>query len=191
MIGIIKIRKVNDTDYIEIREIYSYYVSETAVSFEFFVPSLEEFKNRVEKISSKYPYIVAEDNGEVIGYAYGSEAYNERAACSWDSDVSVYVRADYHGKGIGRRLYAALEQMLKMLGYVTVYALVTGENKDSCLFHEKVGYTQVGCLPHTGYKMGRWHSIYFYSKLIGRLDIPPHPFPKTTKQMDVYKILEE
>lgn len=191
MITIIKIRKVNDKDYIDIREIYSYYISQTAVSFEYFVPSLEEFDNRVKKISSKYPYIVAEDDGQVIGYAYASDPYNDRMACSWDSDVSVYVRADYHGMGVGRRLYAVLEKMLEMLGYVNVYALVTGENKDSCRFHEKVGYTQAGCLPHTGYKMGRWHSIYFYAKLIGDLNKPSYSLPKTTEKMDVYKILEE
>jgi len=190
VIDIIKIRAVNDTDYIDIRDIYSYYISYTSVSFEFFVPSEEEFQQRVKKISSKYPYIVAEEDGKVVGYAYASDPYNDRAACRWDSDVSVYIREEYHGRGIGRKLYEALEEMLRMLGYVTVYALVTGENKDSRLFHEKVGYEEVGCLPHTGYKKGRWHSLYFYSKLIGDLGIPS-TFPKTPNQIDVYKILEK
>lgn len=190
MVTIINIRAVNDKDYKGILDIYSYYVENTAVSFEFVTPSDEEFKERVKRISDKYPYIVAEDNGVIVGYAYASDPYNERAACSWDSDVSVYIRSDYHGKGLGRKLYALLEEMLKELGYVNVYALITGENKSSCLFHESVGYKEVGCLPHTGYKMGRWHSIYFYAKLIGNLDIP-ESFPKTTKDIDVYKILKE
>lgn len=188
MSDIITIRKVNESDYIDILEIYSYYVANTAVSFEYDVPTKEEFRERVKKISERYPYIVAEDNGKVIGYAYASDPYNERAACKWDSDVSVYIREDYHGKGVGRRLYSLLERMLKMLGFVTVYALVTGENTDSCRFHERLGYEMVGNLPNTGFKLGRWHSIYFYSKHIAELDAPVD-FPKTTQDMDVYAII--
>lgn len=188
MVGIFTLRAVNDEDYKAILDIYSYYVANTSVSFEFDVPSCDEFKERVKTISSKYPYIVAQENGEIIGYAYGSEAYNERAACKWDSDVSVYVRRGCHGKGVGKALYEKIEQMLKMLGYVTVYALITGENEGSCLFHEAMGYEKVATLPKTGFKMGRWHDIFFYSKQLVDFG-EPKDFPKTTADIDVYKLL--
>lgn len=188
MVNIFVVRKVNDGDYKAILDIYSYYVANTAVSFEFDVPSDDEFRGRVKTISSRYPYIVAVEDGEIVGYAYGSEAYNERAACKWDSDVSVYVRQGCHGKGIGRTLYEKLEQMLKMLGYVTVYALITGENEGSCRFHEAMGYERVATIPKTGFKMGRWHDIFFYSKQLADFT-EPESFPKTTAEIDVYRIL--
>ncbi len=188
VIYIFTIRAVKDEDYLAILDIYSYYVAETSVSFEYDVPTKEELKARVKAISSRYPYIVAEEDGKVIGYAYASDPYNERAACRWDSDVSVYVDSTCHGKGVGKALYAKLEEMLKTLGFVTVYALITEENENSCRFHEKAGYEKVAFLPKTGLKFGKWHGIYFYGKVIGDFE-DKKEFPKTTQDINVYEIL--
>ena len=184
------LREVNQNDYKEILKIYRYYIENTTVTFEYEVPCEEDFGQRIKEISSKYPYIVAEDNDRVVGYAYGDACFSTRMAYSWDSDISVYISKEYQGKGLGKRLYTALETLLKALGYVTLYAIVTGENKNSIAFHEGMGYTEVGDFPHSGYKMGKWLNVVFFTKRIGALD-DPGDVPKNAPESGVYKLLKD
>ena len=154
-----------------ILEIYRPYVEKTTVSFEYETPSLEAFAQRFARITADYPWYVAEEGGEIAGYAYASRAFERRAYC-WDADLSVYIAAQWHGRGIGRRFYELLENDLKRMGYVTAYAIVTGENAASLAFHKKMGYTLVAELPHVGFKMGKWLSVRWLEK---RLRDPSDP----------------
>ena len=114
---------------------------------------------------------VAEENGEIAGYAYADRAFERRAYC-WDADMSVYISKKWHGKGIGRRFYALLEDALRRMDYVSAYALVTEENAASCAFHEKMGYEKMCVMPRTGYKMGRWLGVTWYVKFLREADDP-------------------
>ena len=93
-------------------EIYRPYVEETAISFETSVPSREEFLRRITEISAFYPYLLAESDGQILGYAYAHE-FGERGAFRWTVETSIYVKMGERRKGIGRRLHEALEEALK------------------------------------------------------------------------------
>lgn len=155
------IRHAEIKDVARMLEIYAPYVEDTAISFEYDAPSLEAFRNRFERISARYPWIVWEDNGRVVGYAYADTAF-ERAAYRWDADMSVYVDLSERGKGIGTLLYDCLENLLTKLGYCNLYALVTADNLPSCRFHEGRGYALNGVLKRSGYKFGKWYDVNWY-----------------------------
>ena len=164
-----------------IMAIYAPYVRETAVTFEYEMPSYEAFVRRFEGISAGYPWLVWEEAGEILGYAYADRAF-ERAAFAWDADMSVYLREDARGRGIGGRLYDCLEQMLGQRGYHNLYALITGENLSSVRFHERRGYERLGVLRATGFKFGRWHDLYWYGLRLREAGDPgamPEPFSCT------------
>jgi len=154
-----------------ILDIYSPYILTTAFTFEYVVPSLRAFEERFERISECYPWLVWEERGEILGYAYGSQAF-ERAAFSWDADLSIYLKEAARGQGIGRRLYGCLEKLLESGGYHNLYALITGANLSSVRFHERLGYEQIGLLPQTGFKLGRWWDLYWYGKRLRAADMP-------------------
>ena len=144
-------------------EIYRPYILETAYTFEYDVPSLEEFEARVRKITGAFPWLVWEESGEILGYAYGSRAF-ERAAYQWDADLSIYLRRDCRGRGVGRQLYTELERRLQAQGYYVLYGLVTSANTGSCAFHEAMGYRAAMRLPSCGFKFGQWYDIIWYEK---------------------------
>ena len=154
-------------------ELYRPYVTGTAVTFEYEVPTLAAFTDRFLQITREFPWLVWEENGEILGYAYGSRAF-ERAAYQWDADLSVYLRQDCRGRGLGRTLYTALEARLDALGYHVLYALVTSDNEASCRFHEALGYRAVARLEKTGFKFGRWHDLTWFEKRLQDGD-PAHP----------------
>lgn len=169
--GIDMIRLATHADVPAILAIYTPYILETAITFEYDVPTMEVFTARFDGIIRRYPWIVWEENGEILGYAYASDAF-ERAAFAWDADLSIYLRMDVRGKGIGSRLYDCLEQMLKKMGYHNLYALITGENMASVRFHERRGYECLGRLKQTGYKLNRWHDLYWYGLRLCPADAP-------------------
>ena len=145
------------------RAIYAPYVSHSSVSFEYRVPTAAEFAARFEKITADYPWLVAVEDGTVLGYAYASRMF-ARAAYDWDVDMSIYVAKAAQGKGLGRALYAALEQRLEAQGFCNLFALITEDNAASIAFHAHMGYEQVGCMPRVGYKFGRWHGVVWMMK---------------------------
>ncbi len=158
--------------------IYAPYVTDTAFSFEYSVPTLEEFTARFTAITTQFPWLVWEEDGLILGYAYGSAPF-ERAAYQWCSEASVYVAQHAHGQGIGKALYAALEMCLTRQGYRNVYALVTTENRASLAFHQAVGYRETARFPDCGFKLGRWHGVVWLEKLLNPVEIPsnsPVPF---------------
>lgn len=145
--------------------IYQPYVRDTTYSFEYTGPTLEEFTERFRLYVEKYPWLVWEEDGVVVGYAYASPMA-VRASYRWTADVSIYVRKDIHGHGIGRALYTALEERLRQLGYYNLLAIITEENEASRAFHTKMGFVHMLDLPKVGYKFGRWLGVSYYLKRI-------------------------
>ena len=171
------IRLATAQDLPRILEIYGPYVKNTAVSFEYTVPNLEEFTKRFSEITAQFPWLVWEENGTVLGYAYGSLPF-KRAAYQWSAEASIYLCPEACGKGIGKRLYAALEQLLQRQGYRKVYAIITSDNEPSVAFHRAVGYRHTATMPGCGYKLGKWLGIIWMEKELNTYDAPPRePIP--------------
>ena len=172
----VSIRMASAADAAALRAIYAPYVEKTAVSFEYTVPAAETFAQRIKAVLRRYPYLVAEMQGEPVGYAYAGP-FQQRAAYDWAAETSVYVREDCRGKGIGRRLYTALEEALRQQGIANAYACVAFPpeedpylTRDSVAFHEQMGYRLVGRFHQCGYKFYRWYDMVWMEKFIG-----PHP----------------
>lgn len=153
--------------------IYRPYVLETAYTFEYEVPSLEEFEARFQRIAAGFPWLVWEEDGEILGYAYGDRAFS-RAAYQWDADLSIYLRQDCRGRGIGRKLYETLENLLRRQGYFLAYGIVTDANEPSCAFHRAMGYRETGHLKDCGMKFGRWYGVIWFEKRL-RDGLPTEP----------------
>ena len=170
----ITIRMATKADAKEILEIYTPYVKNTAISFEYDVPSLEEFAERINNTLRKYPYIVALDNNHIIGYAYVSP-FKERVAYDWAVETTVYISQDYRGKGLGTKLYLALEEILKRQNILNLNACIaytSVENayltNDSTYFHERLGYKKVAHFTKCGYKFENWYDMIWMEKIIGK-----------------------
>ena len=157
------IRLAKKSDAAALLAIYAPYVENTVITFEYEVPTIEDFANRIEKTLGKYPYLVAEEDGVVLGYAYAS-TYYARAAYDWAVELSVYVSQDARGKGVGSKLYDELEGLLDQMGYMHFLACISLPNEDSLAFHAKRGYQQVAHFPKIGYKFERWHDIVWLQK---------------------------
>lgn len=171
------VRFATRQDIPQILAIYTPYVLETAASFEYTPPTLEAFTARFDAITAQFPWLVWEENGQVLGYAYGSLPFT-RTAYQWCAECSVYLMPEAQGRGIGRKLYAALEECLTAQGYHKVYAIITSQNENSLAFHRAVGYTQVAQMPDCGFKFGKWYGITWMEKqLIG--DKFPGEAPKS------------
>lgn len=185
---IIRVAKTEDAG--QIADIYRPYVENTAVSFEYTAPGKDEMAGRIEETLKNYPYLAAEEDGEILGYAYTGR-YKERKAYDWAAEISIYIKEEYHGKGAGRALYTAIEKISAMQNILNLYACITVENTDeetagseSAKFHEHMGYKPAGRFCYSGNKFGKWHSTVFMEKLIGEHpDSPPEiiPFPELDK----------
>lgn len=156
------IRLATEGDSASILKIYAPYITDTVVTFEYQVPTEGEFKERIANIQKKYPWLVCEIDGSVVGYAYASR-FREREAYKWSVGFSVYVDPGYHRKNIGKALYFALFQTLKLQGFYNAYAGVTIPNIKSEGLHESVGFKEIGIYQNVGYKFGSWHDVKWYS----------------------------
>lgn len=177
----LQIRIATVEDSAALLDIYKPYVEKTAVTFEYEVPSLEEFSGRIKTILKKYPVLVAECESEILGYAYAG-AFQSRAAYAWAVETSIYIREDCRKFGIGRLLYEELENILRKQNIVNLNACIaypteedTYLTKDSVKFHEKMGYRMVGEFRQCGYKFNRWYNMVWMEKHIGehRKEQPP------------------
>lgn len=167
--GMIRIAK--ESDAAQMLAIYAPYVEDTTVSFEYTVPSLEEFTGRIGRITRQFPWLVYEENGQILGYAYASLPF-ERKAYGFIAEPSIYLREDAAGRGIGGKLYAVLEEILRRQGYQTLYALITQENTRSVHFHEKAGYRTFAVFERSGYKFGRWLGVCWMKKDLNVVENP-------------------
>ena len=170
-----EIRFARPEDAAALVEIYAPYVLETAITYEYEVPSREEFSARIESTLEKYPYLVAEENGQITGYAYAG-CFKPRPAYDWMAEVSIYLRRDARGRGLGRKLYDALEDILRLQGILRLVAVVTCPDEDneyvtraSVEFHKHMGYESVGVFRDCGYKFGRWHNTAWMEKRIAEV----------------------
>jgi phosphinothricin acetyltransferase len=153
------------------RAIYSYYVENTIISFEYETPSPEDWIKKITYIIEKYPWLVCEHEGKIVGYAYGSQ-HRARTAYSWSAESTIYVQEGYHGRGIGKTLYAALFDLLRLQGYVNVYAGVGLPNEKSERAHEAAGFNVLGTFSKIGFKFGAWHDTKWY-----QLHLQDRPVP--------------
>ncbi|HFH7136111.1 TPA: N-acetyltransferase family protein [Streptococcus agalactiae] len=157
------IRPVLPSDAKELLAIYAPYVTDTTITFEYDIPSISEFTNRIKNISKSFPYLVAEENGKILGYAYAS-TYYARAAYDWNCELSIYLDKDVRSKKIGSQLYDTLEKELVSQGYVNLLACISLPNDISIAFHKKRGFNQVAHFPKIGFKFEQWHDIVWLQK---------------------------
>ena len=174
----IAIRDATLDDAGRILEIYAYYVENTAITFEYAVPTPEAFRERMAHTLVKYPYLVAESGGRIVGYAYAGP-FKGRAAYDWACELSIYLDAAERGRGLGRRLYTALEDALRRMGMQNLYACIAWpEAEDAYLtrnsadFHRHMGYETVGRFRKCACKFDRWYDMIWMEKRPGS-----HPTP--------------
>lgn len=170
----IHIRVPTKEDTQALLNIYAYYVENTAVTFEYEVPSVCEFGERIERTLKKYPYLAAEEDGKIIGYAYAS-AFKERPAYDRAVETSVYIDKSQRRKGVGKYLYSVLESALSLMGILNMNACIAYPEeedeyltRDSEKFHRCCGFKKVGKFHKCGYKFGRWYNMIWMEKHIGR-----------------------
>ncbi len=159
------VRLAKKEDLPRILSIYAPYITDTTVSFEYTVPTPEEFEKRFCAITAQFPWLVWEEDGEVLGYAYGSAPF-DRAAYGWCVESSIYLAPEAKGRGIGRQLQTVLEEILKLQGYRILYALITSENTASLAFHKAVGFSPCAEFKSCGFKFGRQHSVIWLQKTL-------------------------
>ena len=174
------IRIAIETDVPEILSIYAPYILNTTVTFEYTVPTEAEFLARFRTITARFPWLVWEEEGRILGYAYASAPF-ERAAFGWCAEPSVYLRSEARGRGIGGRLYAVLEEILRQQGFQLSLAIITDENISSIRFHQRCGYTENTVMHSCGFKFGRWLGVMWMEKRLIPVEIPkvsPVPWPE-------------
>lgn len=185
----IRVAALEDAE--EILSIYTPYILDTAITFEYEIPSVEEFRERIRSTLSRYPYFVAVKDDNIIGYAYAS-ALKGRKAYDWSIETSIYLKQDCRGLGVGRQLYEKLEQTLKIQGVRNVNACIAyTEEEDSYLtndsmyFHEHLGYQLIGTFHKCAYKFDKWYDMIWMEKMIAEHDEKPEeliPFPEIIQE---------
>lgn len=167
------IRTAGPEDAESILKLYAYYIENTAITFEYKVPSLPEFQARIKNTLARYPYLVLEQDGRILGYCYAGRL-KERAAYDWSCEVSIYIAHTAQRCGFGRMLYEALEEKLKRMGVTNLYACIAYPieedeylSKNSAQFHAHLGFEKVGEFHQCGCKFDRWYNMIWMEKLIG------------------------
>lgn len=175
------IRTATADDAPALLDIYAYYVEHTAVTFEYEPPTLDEFRARILSVLPRYPYLVIERDGELLGFSF-AHAFRERPAYDYAVETTIYIRRDARQSGCGRAIYTALEDALRRMGVTNLYACVGyAEEEDEYLtnasprFHERMGFRTCGMFRGCGYKFGRWYSMVWMEKIIGAYQTPMPP----------------
>lgn len=186
------IREATLDDAKELLNIYAPYVKKTAITFEYEVPTLEEFRRRMADILKKYPYIVAVTDGEITGYAYAG-TFVGRSAYDWSAETTIYLKESKRRMGIGRKLYETLEKICILQNIKNLYACISYPReedvyltKNSVQYHTHLGYHVAGEFHKCGYKFGRWYDMVWMEKMIGAHDgkiMPLISFPELDKKV--------
>ena len=165
----------------QLLSIYTPYARDTAITFEYEAPSLEEFESRILCILEKYPYLVAEKNGEILGFSYAGP-FKARPAYDWAVETTIYIRQDQKLSGLGRKLYEALESILIRQNIQNLYACIAYSKTedehlthDSIHFHKRLGYQLIGEFHQYGYKFDRWYDMVWMEKHLGKHEVDPPP----------------
>ena len=162
----IKVRSVALEDAKYLVEIYKPYVEETAITFDYSVPSIYEFGEKIAKIIQNYPFLVAEENSKILGYAYAGEFY-PKDAYKWTAEITIYLAKEARGKGVGETLYSNLERELLNREIYHLTSCIAYPDEGSISFHEKRGFRKVAHFEKVGYKFDRWWDVVWYQKDIG------------------------
>lgn len=168
------IRLASINDGLAIMKIYEPYITATSFTFEIDVPSIDEFKKRIDAYLYYWPWLVCEVDGQLAGYAYGAK-YRERLGYQWCTESSVYIDDKFQRAGVAGALYSALFNILKNQGYVNVYAVINLPNDKSVAFHEKCGFTWFATFDRVGYKSGRWKDVGWWKLQINDYVNEPRP----------------
>ena len=181
------VRAATPQDAEQLLEIYTPFVisedcSVSNVSFELTAPSLAEFRQRIVDISSKYPYLVGEKDGQILGYVY-CHPYRERLAYQWSVEVTIYLAPAGQGKGLGRLLYETMEKLLCLQGVTMAYSCITLGNEHSIKMHEALGYRLIGTFSKSGYKNGQWLDTVWLEKQL-------QPCPKQPDNIKSWRELD-
>ncbi|NII09347.1 GNAT family N-acetyltransferase [Oleiagrimonas sp. C23AA] len=168
------IRIARDGDAAAIAAIYAPTVTDSVITFETQVPDAEAMRQRVADRLAHYPWLVLEDQGRVLGYAYASR-FRDRAAYDWICETSVYVHPDARRRGVARRLYTALLDTLAMQGITQALSVITLPGQVSIALHERFGFVHTGTWYKAGYKLGQWHDVGVWQKQLAEPATPPTP----------------
>jgi L-amino acid N-acyltransferase YncA len=168
------IRIATEADAAQIQAIYAPIVRDTAISFEFEPPSVEETGQRIVKTLEHWPWLVCDRGGDVLGYVYAGQ-HSARAAYQWSADVTVYIHEHARRMGVGRALYTSLFRLLVVQGFYHAYAGVTLPNAGSVGLHESLGFTPVGVYQRVGFKFGAWHDVGWWQSALQPLVSAPTP----------------
>lgn len=160
-----KIRLVSECDSESILDIYAPFIRNTVITFEYEVPTVPEFNQRILDIQKKYPWLVCEMDHRIVGYAYASQ-FNQRAAYDWSVDFSIYVHSDYHRRKVATALYYSLYEFVKLQGFYNAYAGIALPNIKSETFHTSFGFEALGTYHNVGYKFGKWHDVKWFERKI-------------------------
>ncbi len=180
-------RFVREDDTEGLLDIYRQYI-DTTITFEYVLPTVDEFRERIRHISKDYPYIVCIEEDKLLGYAYAHQ-YKERAAFKWNVEFSIYLDKSLTAKGVGTKMYDILFEIVKLQGIKNVYSLISCPNEPSVRLHEKMGFELLVTYKNDGYKNGQWKDLMCYRKTIAPYDEVPEDI-KTIYQLDS-KVLEE
>jgi phosphinothricin acetyltransferase len=173
----IVIRFAEPDDAAGIVAIYGPYCDGSVVSFELAAPTIEQMRERIERIMKQFPWLVCEIDGEVAGYVYACP-HRERAAYRWAVDVAVYIAPQHQRRRVGQALYAVLFQILREQGYFKAYAGVTLPNAGSVGLHEAVGFRPLAIYRGVGHKFGKWLDVGWWElDLQQQSEKPGEPVP--------------
>ncbi len=181
------IRPARERDAAEILAVYAPYVTDTTVSFEYEVPSLEEFTQRIARTREQFGYVVAVDSqtGRIAGYAYYG-TLRSRPAYQWSAETSIYLAPEHQGKGLGTRLLGTIERLMARQGIALAVACITSENTGSIEFHRRAGYTLCGTFDNCAFKLGRWLGVTWMEKQLLPCTEAPRPRrPLTDEDIDL------
>ena len=170
--GELQIRVATAADAGQILAIYAPYIEHTSYTFETEVPTVEQFAARITRYLEYWPWLVAEINGRIAGYAYASR-YRERTGYQWCAECSIYMHDDYRKQGIGKKLYEELFRILEKQGYRNVYAVINTPNDTSVAFHESCGFTFFAMYEKVGWKLGQWKNVGWWRLVLNEFDDKP------------------
>lgn len=168
------IRSATEADAQAITDIYTPIVEETHISFETTPPSIDEMARRIRNTATRLPWLVCENEGRVVGYAYASP-HNDRSAYQWSVNTSVYVAKEWQRDGVARGLYESLFELVQLQGLYTAYAVIALPNPPSVAFHESIGFERVGVYRNAGFKDGEWHDVGHWERTLQPHETSPSP----------------
>lgn len=173
----VSIRMAQPEDSQAIADIYAPYVTDTAITFVSTVPTASAIGAKMLDIKKRYPYLVCTFGEIIVGFAYANQA-RPHEAYAWNTELSIYINPEYHGRGIATALYTALFQILKVQGFWNLYAVITIPNEASIALHEHFGFKELAVHTNDGYKMGAWRDVlWMLCRIEGAADPKTHGTP--------------